>query len=256
MLHSHVHFSSVFGSGFAESASDIDLRLEPASPDDASVSDAGALAQQFDDSDFEDDDMLDTDDFPIDDSDAQDAPSSTPPHEDRLPSATISTVEDSPSESNSTHSNKRASAGDDETSETHNVLGLDADDEQDEEQSGRNTRPKLSHPSTPRSKDVALEQERQVPSSPLRPVEILPVQSRPQPEMPGPKKARVVVRDVAYATYRAVLYYVRLCSLLFAPLCTRGLIVCAHRSTPTRSHSPPSPRRSSGPPRRLPDRPT
>ena len=27
-------------------------------------------------------------------------------------------------------------------------------------------------------------------------------------DVPGPRKARVVVRDVAYATYRAVLYYV------------------------------------------------
>jgi hypothetical protein len=28
--------------------------------------------------------------------------------------------------------------------------------------------------------------------------------------VPGPRKARVVVQDVAYATYRAVLYYVSL----------------------------------------------
>ncbi|KAI1794804.1 hypothetical protein LXA43DRAFT_1072322 [Ganoderma leucocontextum] len=217
------YFDAMFGSGFAESASDIDLCPEPTSPDDASVSDAGAFAQQFDDSDFEDDDMLDNDDdFPIDDSDAQDAVSGPPPNEDVLPSTLTNAVGGDPS-SNS-NSNKRASVGDDESSETHNVLGLDAADEQDQDQdqdqdqSARNTRPKLSHPSTPRSRDMALEQEMQVPSSPVRSVVILPVQSRPQPEVPGPKKAQVVVKDVAYATYRAVLYYIYTDTITFAPL--------------------------------------
>ena len=202
----------MFGSGFSESASDLALVPEPPSPDDVSVSDAGAFAQQFDDSDFEDDDVLDGDgDFPIDDSDSPTDVPGPPPKDDVLPS-TPPGVADGDS-SGSTVNNKRASVEDDETSETHNVLGMDAADDHDQEQSARNTRPKLSHPSTPRTREMTLERESpRVPSSPLRAVEILPVQSPPQPEVtvPGPKKARVVVKDVAYATYRAVLYYVRL----------------------------------------------
>ncbi|PIL22908.1 hypothetical protein GSI_15604 [Ganoderma sinense ZZ0214-1] len=221
------YFYAMFGSGFAESASDLALLPEPPSPDDASVSDAGAFAQQFDDSDFEDDDVLDNDgDFPIDDSDPPADVSGPPPNEDddddALPSTSTGAAGSGPS--SSTVGNKRASVEDDETSETNNVLGLDAADEQeqDQDQSARNTRPKLSHPSTPRTREMALERETQVPSSPLRTVEILPVQvqDRPPPEVtvPGPTKARVVVKDVAYTTYRAVLYYIYTDTITFAPL--------------------------------------
>ncbi|KAM5538632.1 hypothetical protein V8D89_007661 [Ganoderma adspersum] len=214
------YFYAMFGSGFAESASDLALVPEPPSPDDASVSDAGAFAQQFDDSDFEDDDVLDSDgDIPIDDSDPPADVPGPPPQDDVLPSTPPAVADGDPS--GSTVSNKRASVEDDETSETHNVLGMDAADEQDQDQSTRNTRPKLSHPSTPRTREMTLERESpQVPSSPLRTVEVLPVQSPPQPEVsvPGPKKARVVVKDVAYATYRAVLYYIYTDMIAFAPL--------------------------------------
>ncbi len=233
MLHSHTLSLSVFESGFAESTSDI--ALEPPSPDDASISDAGAFAQQFDDSDFEDDDVLDNDgDFPIDDPDAQANVAGPPPNDDTL-SDTSATASSGPS--SSTISNKRASVGDDEVSETHNVLGPDAtdeqNDEQDDEQSARNTRPKLSHPSTPRTKEMRLERAVQVPSSPLRTVEILPVQSRSEPEVSGPKKARVVVKDVAYATYRAVLYYVRLlCTIGYHYLCYAYTYVDCMRPNP------------------------
>jgi hypothetical protein len=67
----------------------------------------------------------------------------------------------------------------------------------DNETEGRNVRPKLSHPSSPRGRPFTLE--------------------RPEPEwhhvtksdpIHGPNKLHVVVKDVAYTTYRAVLYYV------------------------------------------------
>lgn len=62
---------------------------------------------------------------------------------------------------------------------------------------GRNVRAKLSHPSSPRScaRDIGVTEE---------PI----VEAKPQTEGPGPGKVRVIVRDVAYTTYRAVLYYV------------------------------------------------
>jgi len=40
----------------------------------------------------------------------------------------------------------------------------------------------------------------------------------------GPNKLRIIVRDVAYATYRAVLYYVYTNTIVFAPLSSSFLI--------------------------------
>ncbi|KAI6042698.1 hypothetical protein EDC04DRAFT_2966012 [Pisolithus marmoratus] len=57
---------------------------------------------------------------------------------------------------------------------------------------------KTSRPSSPKSTDASLtcEPEEARSASPVETVEIL-----------GPKKMRVVIKDVAYATYKAVLYY-------------------------------------------------
>lgn len=65
----------------------------------------------------------------------------------------------------------------------------------------RNVRPKLSHPSSPRNKDVS------VMTDPDCWNHVSSFQDTPA--VPGPKKMRVVVGDVTYATYKAVLYYVR-----------------------------------------------
>ena len=58
---------------------------------------------------------------------------------------------------------------------------------------GRNVKAKLSHPSSPRA-EASIIEEILVPSS--------------EPVVPGPKKVKVIVKDVAYSTYRAVLNYV------------------------------------------------
>lgn len=58
----------------------------------------------------------------------------------------------------------------------------------------RNVRAKLSHPSSPRSRDQAIDH--------------VPDDSKVEAEGPGPRKVRVIVKDVAYTTYRSVLYYV------------------------------------------------
>lgn len=57
----------------------------------------------------------------------------------------------------------------------------------------RNVRQKVAHPSSPRARNAQI-----IPRGP----------TLVDREVPGPPKLRVVVKDVAYTTYRAVLYYV------------------------------------------------
>jgi hypothetical protein len=72
-----------------------------------------------------------------------------------------------------------------------------------EDGKSRNVRQKIVHPSSPRASDAQIS-----PRGSATAVER---------EVPGPPKLRVVVKDVAYTTYRAVLYYVfRFFCLLFA----------------------------------------
>jgi hypothetical protein len=63
-----------------------------------------------------------------------------------------------------------------------------------EDRKSRNVRQKLAHPSSPRARNAQI--------SPHRPATVV------EREVFGPPKLRVVVKDVAYMTYRAVLYYV------------------------------------------------
>jgi len=82
----------------------------------------------------------------------------------------------------------------------------DGDDDSGEGEDGksRNVRQKTAHPSSPRASDA----------------QIIPRGTAPEieREVTGPPKLRVVVKDVAYATYRAVLYYVFLSSLFLSAL--------------------------------------
>lgn len=80
------------------------------------------------------------------------------------------------------------------------------DDDNGEGEDGkvRNVRQKVAHPSSPRASDVQIIPRR-----------VAPIVER---EVPGPPKLRVVVKDVAYATYRAVLYYLYTDRIRFAPL--------------------------------------
>lgn len=63
-----------------------------------------------------------------------------------------------------------------------------------EDEAPRHVRPKSSHPCTPRTAPSSVEPDRRG--------------SPPNLPVPGPAKTQVIVRDAAYATYRAVLYYV------------------------------------------------
>ena len=74
------------------------------------------------------------------------------------------------------------------------VESADGDhDGEGEDRKSRNVRQKLAHPSSPRARNAQI-----IPCGP----------TLVEREVPGPPKLRVVVKDVAYTTYRAVLYYV------------------------------------------------
>lgn len=189
--------TTVFSSGFAEAApvdsGDGDA-LDDSQQDDVSVSSITAYARHFDDSDFEDDEesvMLENDrDETVE-----------PPPLGELRSPTLA-GDRKPISADDTSSQKRRAEDEETPSESERE---NAADDGEDPQAQRNTRPKLSHPSSPRSRDVGLEQ----PAAPLGLVEPRSARTVTVPEVPGPKKLRVVVKDVAYATYRAVLYYVR-----------------------------------------------
>ena len=179
----NLHVSSgVFGSGFAET-SDMTTNVggDIQSDVDDSVSEAPSFSsskwtRHFEDSDDEDDEMfVDV----TDDTVFQSAPDS----QNALSSGSLihgDSVVSLPSLAK-------------DASEDSATVGSDNETE------GRNVRPKLSHPSSPGGRALTLE--------------------RREPEwqhvskcdsVHGPTKLHVVVKDVAYTTYRAVLYYVRI----------------------------------------------
>ncbi|KAG8685884.1 hypothetical protein FRC11_009894 [Ceratobasidium sp. 423] len=57
-----------------------------------------------------------------------------------------------------------------------------------------------------------------VDTAPLIPIPTTPAAEPPTPPVPGPTKTPVVVRDVAYVTYKAFLYYLYTDMIVFAPL--------------------------------------
>ncbi|KAL1950799.1 hypothetical protein VTO73DRAFT_5923 [Trametes versicolor] len=227
MLQRIEHFNDMFSSGFAEAApvdsGDADA-LDDSQQDDASVSSVTAYARHFDDSDFEDDEesvMLENDrDETVE-----------PPPLGELRSPTLAD-DKKPISTDDTSSQKRRAEDEETPSESERE---NAADDGEDPQTQRNTRPKLSHPSSPRSRDVGLEQ----PTTPLGVVE--PKPARNIPEVPGPKKLRVVVKDVAYATYRAVLYYIYTDMIVFAPLSSTFLAASSGSSAQGGSSVPATP---------------
>ncbi|KDQ62554.1 hypothetical protein JAAARDRAFT_30458 [Jaapia argillacea MUCL 33604] len=189
------YFNTMFNSGFAESTADpytIEVRSpQPVVPplDDA-ASDTGSFIRNFDDSDDEEEQMLvgEIDHLTFDERRGGGASRDTPD----TPALMITV----PMEGVSGPSTLAGGEGAEEASVVDSEGSLDAT---------RNVRAKLSHPSSPRTKELAMERQDKRPSSPLDVV-------------PGPKKFPIVVRDVAYSTYRAVLYYIYTDTIQFAPL--------------------------------------
>ncbi|KAI0366633.1 hypothetical protein BV20DRAFT_971558 [Pilatotrama ljubarskyi] len=215
------YFDDMFNSGFVEgmSAAEDVFHTSGVSgqsqADDASVSDVGAYAQHFDDSDFEDEDdsvMLNND--PESAMDLSEPPVPTP----------VDEVNAALEEEGA--SGKRRAVTEETLSEGERERGTEAGDDP---QTQRNTRPKLSHPSSPRSREMLLEHPEAHPGT------VPPLQGsyhkRPTSAVPGPKKVRIVVRDVAYVTYRAVLYYIYTDMIVFAPLSSSFLATSSDPST-------------------------
>lgn len=169
--------SLVFSSGFVEASTDINMgHPQPDHDEGDTASDSTYLFRQFEDSDDEEDDQM-TDEPSFDGTIELDVP------ETGSPRTTTPVVEDS--------AVKHVEGG---ANTEDNVVPSTIT----EGDGSRNVRPKLSHPSSPRSKDVSLMTD---PDCSSRVSEA--------PAVPGPKKMQVIVGDVAYATYKAVLYYVR-----------------------------------------------
>lgn len=158
--------------------------LHPDHDEGDTASDSTCLFRQFEDSDDEEDDFAS--DFP-----------------DEL--SYDGTIETDVPEAGISHTTDEASAVEDsavkhsdgtESTESNVVPSIVTEGDET-----RNVRPKRSHPSSPRSKDVSVMTDS---DCSIR-VALLPETTA----VPGPKKMQVVVGDVAYATYKAVLYYVR-----------------------------------------------
>ncbi|KAG8214652.1 hypothetical protein J3R82DRAFT_9730 [Butyriboletus roseoflavus] len=188
------YFQSMFGSGFVEASTDVDMGHPQSDHDEGDTrSDSTCLFRQFEDSDDEEDDLM------------SDLP-------DEL--SFDGTIETDVPETGASHTTGEGSVVEDSavkhiegTENVENAVEPEIVAEGDEP---RNVRPKLSHPSSPRSKDVALMTDPECSNR----VPLLPE----IPTVPGPKKMRVIVGDVAYATYKAVLYYIYTEVIVFAPL--------------------------------------
>ncbi|KAF5382447.1 hypothetical protein D9615_003009 [Tricholomella constricta] len=105
------------------------------------------------------------------------------------------------------------------TSVAENAMEDDGDIEREEEQ--RNVRAKLSHPSSPRSSQIVT-----IPSR--------------SPDLPTTSKFTVVVKDVAYTTYLALLYYLYTDTIVFAPLSSSFIAKNRPPATPISTTSQPS----------------
>lgn len=184
----------MFRSGFAETPDsvaplgpDLQSDMDDAASDTASFS-SSKWTRHFEDSDDEDDEMLvDCPDDPVFELTSNNPPNPQPSEgldsRDSMGLFPPSPVKD--------------------TTMTEDLATVGSDNETE---SSRNVRPKLSHPSSPRH--VGLGFDMQEPEWQHVP------KSGP---IPGPNKTRVVVKDVAYTTYRAALYYVRLPIIIHSP---------------------------------------
>lgn len=178
------YFQSMFRSGFAEASADDDLPKSQIDTEDMDTSSDVTYSYQYNDSDDEDEDFVaDLSEEPSFDSTEETeymTDSSTPT---RVPSVVESGA--IPDTSGSTRPTD-AVAGEEDLDVTASA----------------------SHPSSPRSTGASLK---------YRPGEAQSATSTETVEVQGPRKLRVVIKDVAYATYKAVLYYLYTDVIVFAP---------------------------------------
>ncbi|TFY81133.1 hypothetical protein EWM64_g2869 [Hericium alpestre] len=168
------YFDTMFNSGFAETSDQTQVTLpteETASLANDGASDTNSFHASFDDSDDEDEEVTE-------------AGGTDTPRFD------FEQVDERTAEANATppQSNEQPAA---EPTTSPREGNEDREDGEGEGNDLRNVRLKLQHPSSPRT-------------SPER----LGRCAGPAAPASGPPKLRVIVKDVAYSTYRAILYYV------------------------------------------------
>lgn len=189
------YFQSMFRSGFAEASAD-DLPKSQIDTEDIDASSDVTYSYQYNDSDDEDEDFVaDFSEEPSFDSTEETeylTDSSTPT---RVPSVIESGA--IPDTSGSTRPTD-AVAGEEDLNVTASA----------------------SHPSSPRSTDASLK---------CRPGEAQSATPTETVEVQGPKKLRVVIKDVAYATYKAVLYYLYTDVIVFAPFSSSFTVLALQR---------------------------
>ncbi|TFK52200.1 hypothetical protein OE88DRAFT_1657312 [Heliocybe sulcata] len=175
------YFDMMFSSGFAEAVSEQQRPTMSVMQTDQDSSDI-----------WEDRDPEDSDDDDDDAGDALDRDADMEP-DDRHPRGVTPPPEnEQPAESEDV---PMGTASGEVTSASEDWQDVDQT-----EPSERNVRAKLVHPSSPRTPTMQVEA------------------ASPETEsVPGPSKMRVVVRDVAYNTYFAVLYYIYTDCITFAP---------------------------------------
>ncbi|KAG2362695.1 hypothetical protein BDR07DRAFT_1579515 [Suillus spraguei] len=192
------YFQTMFSSGFFEASSD---HGQYDTDDGDGASDDTYLGRQYDDSDDEDDDLA----TQILDEPSFDGTIESQIEEDAGPSVPVASTNSAEPNVHSVEDDAQMPSG-------------------PEDGQMRNVQPKLSHPSSPRSNDVALDTDAHNGVKPSPPVE--------EKEVAGPKKMRVFIRDVAYATYKAVLYYIYTDVIVFAPI-SSSFISTARKRSPT-----------------------
>lgn len=179
------YFESMFRSGFSEASADDDLRQSQIDTEDMDIASDVTYSYQYNDSDDEDEDFVTDFSEPSFDGSTE----TETEHVSGSPTSTrVPSVLESVADSNTSQSIRSSDA---------------APAEEDP-----NVQAKASDPSSPKSTDASL---RYVPEQ-AQPA------TRPETvEVQGPKKMRVVTKDVAYATYKAVLYYLYTDVIVFAP---------------------------------------
>ncbi|KAG1715720.1 hypothetical protein ID866_1436 [Astraeus odoratus] len=176
----------LFRSGFAEASADDVAQQSKADTEDLdATSDYMYPCRHYDDSDDEDDVLAHMSDEPSLDGAMETEYGSHSPTPTHVETSAVEPVADSTTIGNSP------------------PHGATLEDE------SRNVEAKLSHPSSPRNPGTPFRSDQEQ------------VQAAGPPEKEetiGPKKMRVVIKDVAYATYKAVLYYIYTDVIVFAPL--------------------------------------
>lgn len=198
----------VFDCGFAEATDKYTLAVGKESDEVADISTADSYSdiitsgRHFEDSDTEDEETFAETDMNLDSHATYHAPGNLPSPEGQArndnstTTPRLSTIQGSNESVEMLPSENESSAPVEETDEREDFMPVDSESTIHDPSDHRSVSPeKTSEKSSPQIIPIVLNSESVLPQT-------------TELELPGPKKVKVVVKDIAYATYRAVLYYV------------------------------------------------